>query len=1317
SENRQKLIISGAMETEAVVGTVPGVDCFVSLPRQILHVLQSTSSSLLPPLLPVELRSGDRRWPVAWSGSSSSSSAIEVARVFAESISLPDGTVVQVRVLSNVPKATLVTVEPETEDDWEVLELNAELAESAILSQVRILHEAMKFPLWLHDRTVIRFAVVSTFPPKGVVQLVAGTEVAVAPKRRERNLNAKKGPDALNKDVKIMLRVQDTTRSAFHEADVKGFDVRVALTSVAYIHPETAEKYSLESLQMISVSPRIPLKGSVKKDEDLNKKNSDASKVVENDSHSSKKEPRRAILRLVFSDLAAKGHVMMVESLRLYLGAGLHSWVHLRGCNVNVNKEVPALSLSPCIFKISEKENVLDRGTDMLGNPNSNRRSSHPPSGLTTNVDVVDWSVHEKVVTALLSEGLQIEGEQDNAYQLKNKKGLECLTRLWSLAQRDAIASVTGVDVSSLIVGRETLFHFEVGGLESYKSRDGQPSVVDLLEIRKKDKIVPLEILYVMTVSDESSLGDKFIAYELTLDRSEKKDNVVHIEPMLEKMNLGEPIFFSSAKERHYNKGVSPDVSSLAWMGSVVSDVIKRMTVLLSPTAGMWFSKFSIPSPGHILIYGPPGSGKTILARAAAKYLEEQKDLLAHVILVSCSALAMEKVQHIRQTLSSVIAEGLEHAPSVIILDDLDSIISSSSDNEGSQASNAITMLTKFLTDVIDDYGEYRNTSCGIGPLAFVASVQSLEQIPQTLSSSGRFDFHVQLAAPATSERGAILKHEIQKRLLECSEDILLELAAKCEGYDAYDLEILVDRAVHAAIGRHLPCESNVSKYTLVKEDFTLAMHEFVPVAMRDITKSASEGGRSGWEDVGGVTDVKNAIKEMIELPSRFPKIFAKSPLRLRSNVLLYGPPGCGKTHIVGAAAAACSLRFISVKGPELLNKYIGASEQSVRDIFAKAAAAAPCILFFDEFDSIAPKRGHDNTGVTDRVVNQFLTELDGVEVLTGVFVFAATSRPDLLDPALLRPGRLDRLLMCDFPSPPERLEILTVLSRKLPMADDVNLDPIAAITEGFSGADLQALLSDAQLAAVHEFLSKEDRTEPGTTPMITDPLLKSIASKTKPSVSEAEKQKLYDIYSQFLDSRKSVRGQKRNRCKSRPVLSEKNLHMNNQGSQNVATCKPVTTFVHTDTNTFREIVQRLTGPSENNAAAAVPEATAVKSATQQKKPTTSKLHERRQCMMRPKLEIVKPPLSFKPSGTTPSSKSGNTNLLASPVGTPSSLLSNLSLIEGDKADPDTEEEEEKAIKERRFYLHPSPRSKPGYTEPELLTLFPLTSPNSSGRP
>ncbi|KDP37143.1 hypothetical protein JCGZ_06199 [Jatropha curcas] len=196
-----------------------------------------------------------------------------------------------------------------------------------------------------------------------------------------------------------------------------------------------------------------------------------------------------------------------------------------------------------------------------------------------------------------------------------------------------------------------------------------------------------------------------------------------------------------------------------------------------------------------------------------------------------------------------------------------------------------------------------------------------------------------------------------------------------------------------------------------------------------------------------------------------------------------------------------------------------------VRDIFSKATAAAPCLLFFDEFDSIAPKRGHDNTGVTDRVVNQFLTELDGVEVLTGVFVFAATSRPDLLDAALLRPGRLDRLLFCDFPSQQERLDILTVLSRKLPMDSDVDLDAIACMTEGFSGADLQALLSDAQLAAVHEHLSA-DSSKHGKMPVITDALLKSIASKARPSISESEKRRLYGIYNQFLDSKKSAAAQ-----------------------------------------------------------------------------------------------------------------------------------------------------------------------------------------------
>ncbi|XP_024030146.1 peroxisome biogenesis protein 1 isoform X1 [Morus notabilis] len=1132
------------MELEFEVRLVAGIEsCFVSLPLLLIQTLQSSqprSSDVLA--LELRSRSSDLRWSVAWSGDTSSSPAIEIARQFAECIYLGEGTRVQVRALANVAKASLVTIEPNSEDDWEVLELNSELAEVAILKQVRIVHEKMTFPLWLHGRTIITFCVVSTFPKKAVVQLVAGTKVAVAPKRRKKNLDSHQDSSmsSSNKShqaASALLRIQDADRRLIYKSDIKNIELGVVLTSVAIVHPETANKFALDSLQLVAIVPRLSAKESVKDSEKggLRVKTSSVSKDADT---ASKLENRQAIVRILFSDSVAKGHVMISQSLRFYLGAGLHSWVYLKGRNI-LRKDIPSVSLSPCHFKMIEKSKNLEKnGLEVFDNHKNGRRINMLLKRSSANyVDVVDWSTHDEVIAALSHESHYKE-DGKSAFKDDNGRGLQNLMKVWFLAQVGAISSTSGLEVNSLFLGSETLVHIEVKSHNLGSQEDVQASSNGFLENIKKTSKLTAEILYVLTIPVESHSGG--IVYELVFDELNKGHNTLQ-GALFEKLEMGDPVSFSCVRERIIDDDLSTNVSSLSWMGTTVSDIINRMMVLLSPASGVWFSSYNLPLPGHVLIYGPTGSGKTLLAKAVAKFLQEREDILAHIVFVCCSKLSLEKAPSIRQALSGHISEALDNAPSLVILDDLDCIIASSSDSEGSQASSSATALAEFLTDIIDEYREKRKLACGIGPLAFIASVQSLESLPQSLSSSGRFDFHVQLLAPAASERAAILKHEIRKRCLQCSESILQDVASKCDGYDAYDLEILVDRTVHAAIGRYMACHSSFDKYekpTLLQDDFSRAMHDFLPVSMREVTKSAPDSGRSGWDDVGGLVDIQKAIKEMIELPSKFPNIFAKAPLRLRSNVLLYGPPGCGKTHIVGAAAAACSLRFISVKGPELLNKYIGASEQAVRDIFSKAAAAAPCLLFFDEFDSIAPKRGHDNTGVTDRVVNQFLTELDGVEVLTGVFVFAATSRPDLLDAALLRPGRLDRLLFCDFPSPRERLDILTVLSRKLPLANDVDLDAIACMTEGFSGADLQALLSDAQLEAIHDLLGGESIHEPGKKPLITDSLVKSTASRARPSVSEAEKQRLYGIYSQFLDSKRSLAAQSRDAKGKRATLA-----------------------------------------------------------------------------------------------------------------------------------------------------------------------------------
>ena len=301
---------------------------------------------------------------------------------------------------------------------------------------------------------------------------------------------------------------------------------------------------------------------------------------------------------------------------------------------------------------------------------------------------------------------------------------------------------------------------------------------------------------------------------------------------------------------------------------------------------------------------------------------------------------------------------------------------------------------------------------------------------------------------------------------------LLDRIVIRTENYSPGDLEAIVLKMINMNMRKRL--QSNISFHIddphglihLTMDDFELASSDFVTKSVEGIKLVKSQ---VRFSDVGGLSQVKQLLRETFEFPTKYASYFDHAPIKLRSGLLLYGPPGCAKTLLANAVAGECGLNFISVKGPELLNKYIGASEQAVRDVFRQADAAKPCIIFFDEFDSIAAKRGHDNTGVTDRVVNQFLTQLDGVESRQGVYVLAATSRPDLIDAALLRPGRLDKSILCPMPDHSERTFILETHAANYVLHDDVSLSEVAEWTEHYTGADLQGLLYTASLLAARE--------------------------------------------------------------------------------------------------------------------------------------------------------------------------------------------------------------------------------------------------------
>jgi len=479
------------------------------------------------------------------------------------------------------------------------------------------------------------------------------------------------------------------------------------------------------------------------------------------------------------------------------------------------------------------------------------------------------------------------------------------------------------------------------------------------------------------------------------------------------------------------------------------------------------FERVGIDPPKGVLLYGPPGTGKTLIAKAVAY------ETVAHFTFVSGPEIMGKFYGESEARLREIFADAERNAPAIIFIDEIDGIAPKREEMGGEkQVERRVVAQLLSLMDGLKQRGQ----------VIVIAATNMPNLLDPALRRPGRFDREIEIGIPDREGRREVL--EIHTRGMPLPEDVNLEeIANITHGYVGADLAALCREAAMHALRKVLPSidfskdyipYELLSELMVEKEDFSNAFMEIAPSALREVYVEVPD---VRWDDVGGLEDVKQAIIEAVELPLRRPDMFKYADVQPPKGILLHGAPGTGKTLIAKAAANETQSNFISVKGPQLMSKYVGESERGLREIFRKARAATPCILFFDEIDSIAPIRGHgSDSGVTERVISQMLTEMDGMEELKGVVVLAATNRIDIVDPALLRPGRFDIILELPLPEEQARYEIFKVHTKKKPLSMDIRLEELAKMTDGFSGAEIEAVCNRAAMLAIREF-EKEDKS------------------------------------------------------------------------------------------------------------------------------------------------------------------------------------------------------------------------------------------------
>ncbi|KAF9198235.1 Peroxisome biosynthesis protein pex1, partial [Haplosporangium sp. Z 27] len=941
---------------------------------------------------------------------------IEMDPQFGQALGLRAGQKVNIDFVKSIQDGITVNVAPYSEDDWEILELHAGYVEDQMMNQIRVLYPNQIITMWVNGRTLVRLRVLDINPTAPCLKLNANVEVIVAPMVRKANGTAKISDNQDLSHIQKVVQAQCLRVLALDEcSDELTESIPEVGPFTVQVHPDSwieADLTNQPALRITRVNPPHAEKVTDDETRDLEDLLIGSSAIF---------------VRAVASYNVPIGHVAISKQVQDAIDAENFSIVRLSESH-NSSVQISSLSLRP----ISTSGTTAANPAPLKLQPKSANHDSEKAAKATSLIS------HFK-------EWVDSLPESDNVIFSHGS--------LLTIPHGDTIQSF------AIVFPPKYLPSTNSNSQQDEAKNQPEPEVYSILN---KTQLSQLRI----------EIG--------------QAQGISHV----------------------FKKAVNHIADTPSALGGVTQVCTKAEKYLLTCLSKLELrDAFSVSSLGGFLLCGPHGSGKTVVARSLIRKLSQNIDTLAYCVEINCAEFAEDRIPVLMTKFQQWFDTAAFHSPSILFLEDLDRLIPAEVEHADSFRSRQIAeVFLQIATKMCKRFDR----------IAIVATAQQQASVHPSLVTSHLLSEIIRLTPPGKTERKEMLQSlmETGPAILQRSlpQIDLVSVASKTEGYLAADLKAFLERTVHEGAVRNIAvqvanrkgeedtaraAEKNTSgqsssavdsaqqestqlsgssssedDFTLTQADFLKAQEGFVPSSLRGVKLQSSA---TSWLDIGGLNETRKVLLETLEWPTKYSSIFSQCPLRLRSGLLLFGHPGCGKTLLASAVAKECGLNFISVKGPELLNKYIGASEKSVRDLFERAQAAKPCVLFFDEFDSIAPKRGHDSTGVTDRVVNQMLTQMDGAEGLDGVYVLAATSRPDLIDPALLRPGRLDKSLLCGMPDMKERFEILTCLARKMEVAEDVDLMECARRTEGLTGADLQAVLYNAHLEAIRVAIEKDE--------------------------------------------------------------------------------------------------------------------------------------------------------------------------------------------------------------------------------------------------